>query len=188
MADILYQPGVPGGGTLTTQIGAAPQLGGQAPAGFDMSWLQQLAARKAAREDQERRMAQQAMKRQEADRDWQMRQQANDRAYGRMSQERAYRDGQDRQVREDQMNTEEIWVDSTTGQPSQPWLPNAMPTHRKYVPKQGSISHGAGAGESSMEFGPERWAAENQKRPVEAESFNPGRGGIYTRATGRGGY
>jgi hypothetical protein len=62
-------------------------------------------------------------------------------------------------------NEQEIWVDMTTGQPSQPWLPNAMPTHRKFIPQEGKIETGPGVAEQ------EAVALANAKTPQAAEAL-----------------
>lgn len=133
MADILYQPGAVGGGTLTTQIGGAPQMGQGPHVGFDMDWLKQLAMRKAQQEDQDRRFARQMML----------------RSMPREPESRPS-EGDMRPREEKNPYEQEIWVDTRTGQPSQPWAPNAMNTGRKFIPQKGSISTGLGADEQEM--------------------------------------
>lgn len=175
MADILYQPGVPGGGTLTTQIPGAPQMPGgpgMPHMGFDLDWLKQLAARKAQQENDDRNFARQMMMKQ----------------MPRPEQRQVTRTPSMRRPEEDG-DSRELWVNGQTGQPSQPWLPGAMRVgvnQRLGAGSQGGSASISG-GSDDFSAAPDRWdAAEARKRPE--MDMNPGRGGAYTQATGRGGW
>ena len=183
MADILYQPGVPGGGTLTTQIPGAPPPGQMSPVGFDMDFLKQLALRKAAQEDADRNMARKMMRSQMRS---QPRQPLNRISGGDAGQ------GQRRPRGDDGQDTRELWVNGNTGQPSQPWLPGAV---RVGVNQRlgagsagGSASFSGGDDGADTPDAPDRWKKMAAQAAQTQPDDNPGRGGMFTKATGMGGW
>lgn len=151
--DILYQPGAQGGSTLTTQMKPMGMGGPTGPTHFDTSWLQQLAERRAMQEERDRNEARNRMRKEDELRRQMRQKQLDDENRQRQMDAQDKQSARMRQEKQDALDSEEIWVDRFTGQPSHPWQDRAMNTGRRYVPKKGEIT----TGKSATGFAAESW-------------------------------